>query len=423
MHLTGFMLFAPAPHVIASWVYPPEKIRYQWYENEYWESIAQTLERGKFDLFFFADGWAGGTDPIGVRYAVQFPNHDPVSLVTYLSAVTKKLGFAVTMSTTFYPPYMLARKLATLDHLTKGRIGWNIVTSLSRAEARNFGMEELPPHDERYDRADEFVEICNQLWNSWDDDALIMDMENCIFADPDKIHKLDFRGKWHDVRGPSPVIPSPQRKPYIFQAGQSERGRQFAAEHAECIFASVKGTEQMRSFCEDIATRADKLGRDPNKIKILWSAQPIVAETESEAREKYDTIRERAPFEATLTVMSAHFNYDLFSLDPDKPLGKLEVSGSKGLLEAHTKDNPNVTLREIAASYFTSGDKGLLVGSPEQVADQMQHLLAEGGGDGFQISPSYYAPDFFDDIVEGLIPVLQSRGAFRDEYSGRTLRD
>lgn len=172
-----------------------------------------------------------------------------------------------------------------------------------------------------------------------------------------------------------------------------------------------------------IATRADKLGRDPNKIKILWSAQPIVAETESEAREKYDTIRERAPFEATLTVMSAHFNYDLFSLDPDKPLGKLEVSGSKGLLEAHTKDNPNVTLREIAASYFTSGDKGLLVGSPEQVADQMQHLLAEGGGDGFQISPSYYAPDFFDDIVEGLIPVLQSRGAFRDEYSGRTLRD
>lgn len=172
MHLTGFMLFAPAPHMIMSWVYPKEKITYQWYETEYWESIAKTLERGKFDMFFFADGWAGGTNAAAVRYAIQFPNHDPVSLVSYLSAVTKKLGFAVTMSTTFYNPFMLTRKLATLDHLTKGRIGWNIVSSISTAEARNFGMDDLPPHDERYDRADEYMQVCYRLWDSWEDDAM-----------------------------------------------------------------------------------------------------------------------------------------------------------------------------------------------------------------------------------------------------------
>ena len=223
-----------------SWVYPREKIEHFWYEPEYWESVVRTLERGCFDMLFFADGLAGGSTPDQIRYAIQFPCHDPVALVTYLSAVAKRLGFAVTMSTTFYPPYLLARTLATLDHLTKGRIGWNIVSSISTAEARNFGYDEIPDHDRRYDLADEYMELCHALWNSWEDDALVMDTERQIFADPDKVHRVDFKGQRYRAQGPFTVVPSPRRRPFLFQAGQSERGKSFAARHAEGIFSAAR---------------------------------------------------------------------------------------------------------------------------------------------------------------------------------------
>jgi len=423
IHLTGFMLFAPAPHMIMSWVYPREKIKYQWYEIEYWEHIAKTLERGKFDMFFFADGWAGGTSPVGVRYAIQFPNHDPVSLVAYLSAVVKKLGFAVTMSTSFYPPFMLTRTLSTLDHITKGRIGWNIVCSLGSAEARNFGADSLPQHDERYDRADEYMELCYKLWDSWEDDALMMDMERGIFADPNKIHPVNFKGKWHRVDGPMTVIPSPQRRPYLFQAGSSERGREFAARHAECVFATAIGVKGMREFCDDMAARAERHGRNPNDIKIIWGAQPLVAPSQSEAREKMHEIRARIPLEASLSLMAGHFGLDLSKVDIDKPVGDIDVPGTKGMLDAYRKSNPNITFREIAKTYLSGSDDNAMVGTPQQVADCMQYLVEEGGGDGFQITPAYYAPDYFDDLVNQLVPVLQSRGALRTEYAGRFLRD
>ena len=423
MHLSGFMIYCPAPHMIMSWVYPREKIRHQWTETEYWVEIAQTLERGKFDMFFFADGWGGGTNAQGVRYGIQFPNSDPLCLIPYLAAVTKNLGFAATMSTTFYPPYMLARKLASLDHITKGRIGWNIVSSIASGEARNFGMDDLPPHDERYDRADEYMEVCYQLWNSWEDDALVMDMENGIFADPTKIHKIDFEGKWNKVQGPLTVIPSPQRQPYLFQAGQSDRGREFAAKHTECIFAVGTSTRQMREFSDDIAARCDDNGRDPGSVKILWSAQPLVADTEQEALTRQHEIRERIPLEASLALMSGHFNYDLTKLDVDQPVGNLKVPGTQGMLEAYTKSNPNITLREIASSYLSGNDSGPMIGTASQVADHLIYLLEEGGGDGFQITPSYYAPDYYIDLNRLLIPELQKRGAFRTEYGDGMLRD
>jgi long-chain alkane monooxygenase len=422
MHLTGFMIYCPAPHMIMSWVYPREQIRHQWHETDYWVEIAQTLERGKLDMFFFADLWIGGMRDESIRYAIQFPIQDPCILVPHMAAHTRHLGFAITMSTTFYPPYMLARLLATLDHVTKGRIGWNIVSSIAEEEAAKFGVS-LPPHDERYDRADEFMEVCYGLWDSWDEDALLMDMENGIFADPSKIHRLDYAGKYYQVQGPLTVIPSPQRRPYLFQAGASERGRDFAARHAECIFAAASGVRQMRAFCDDIAARAEANGRDPASIKILWGAQPLVAHSESEARARQVEIRERIPLEASLALMSGHFNYDLSTLDIDAPVGGLKVPGSQGMLEIYTKANPNVTLRQIAGSYLSGSDKGPMIGTPGQVADYLQYLLAEGGGDGFQITPSYYAPDYFNDLVRDLIPVLQARGAFRNGYEGKTLRD
>lgn len=427
MHLTGFMLYCPAPHMIMSWVYPEEKMDSGGYfDVEYWAGTARTLERGKFDMFFFADGWAGGTNPPSVKYAIQFPTQDPTVLVPYLCAVAPQLSYAVTMSTTFYEPYMLARKLATLDHITKGRIGWNIVCSISSGEAKNFGQEELPPHDVRYARADEFVEVCKKLWSSWEPDALVMDMERKIFADPSKVHKINHVGKWFKVQGPLTVPPSPQGHPYLFQAGASDRGRAFAAQHAECIFAVGAGVKQMREFEDDMRDRFDRAGRDPRKLRIIWSAQPIVADSESEARDRLKEIRARIPLEASLSLMSGHFNVDLTRFDVDTPVNQLTdlvVTGTKGMFEAYTKSKPDITLREIGGSYLSGADDNPMAGTPKQIADHMVYLLEEGGGDGFQLTPSYYAPHYFRDVVDNLIPELVRRGVFRDKYEHGTLRD
>ena len=417
MHLTGFVIYCPAPHTMMSWIYPREKIRWHWHQNEYWRSIAQTLERGKFDMMFFADGWGGGNEA-SVRYAVQFPNHDPLLLISYLAGFTQKLGFAVTMSTTFYPPFMLARKLSTLDHITNGRIGWNIVTSFGNSEARNFGMDGMIPHDERYDRADEFMEVCYRLWNSWEPDAVKMDMENGIFADPKKVHRINFRGKWFNCQGPLDVIPSPQGRPLLIQAGASERGREFAARHAECVFGAGG-----RWFSDDLAERARQHGRDPSAIKIIWGAQPIVAETEAQAQALERAVLERIPPEAGVHLMSSHFDLDLTRYDMDMPLERIETAGVQGILDAFKRSGRNLTLREAAKIYGRSIGMPHMVGTPQQVADQMESMLDRLGGDGFQISPPYYAPDYYEDLVRLLIPELQRRGVFRKEYRGDTLRD
>jgi len=423
IHLSAFNHFSPAPHMPLSWIYPREKITHQWFESEYWESVVHTLERGGFDMLFLADGLHGGDSADQIRYAIQFPAHDPVSLVTYLSAVTKKLGFAVTMSTTFYPPFLLARTLATLDHLTKGRIGWNIVSSHSPAEAQNFGMDDLPAHDERYDRADEYMEACYALWNCWEDDALVVDMEHKVYADPAKVHRADFVGKWYKTRGPFTVIPSPRRRPFLFQAGQSERGKTFAARHADGIFSAARGTKQMRTYCEDLAARLEAFGRNPSEIPIYWAGQPIVAESETEARDRYAEIRARIPLEASLAQMSSHWGIEVTDYDIDLPVTDLEVPGTRGLFEMYQKSDSKITLRDIAKTYLSGSDKNPLVGTPEQVADAMVYLLEEGGGDGFQISPPYYGPAYYTDLVDLLVPVLRKRGLSRDDYRGNTLRE
>lgn len=417
MHLTGFVIYCPAPHTMMSWIYPRQKIRWYWYQNEYWRAIAQTLERGKFDMMFFADGWGGGNEA-SVRYAIQFPNHDPLLLISYLSACTQRLGLAVTMSTSFYPPFMLARKLSTLDHITNGRIGWNIVTSFGKSEARNFGQDKMIPHDERYDRADEYLELCYRLWNSWEPDAVVMDMENGIYADPQKVHRVNFDGKWFKCQGPLDVIPSPQRRPLLIQAGASERGREFAARHAECVFGAGG-----KWFSEDLAARAQKYGRKPTDIKIIWGAQPIVAETEAEARALERAVLERIPIEAGLHLMSSHFDTDLTRYNLEMPLESVEKAGVTGIMEAFKRSGRNLTIRQAAKIYGRGIGMPHMVGTPQQVADQMESMLERIGGDGFQISPPYYAPDYYESLVRLLIPELQHRGVFRREYKGETLRD
>lgn len=425
MHLTGFMIYCPAPHTMMSWVYPREKIRHQWYEVGYWEEIARTLEAGCFDLFFFADGWGGGNEA-GVRYAVQWPAADPTVLVPRLSAVTRHLGFALTMSTTFYPPYMLARKLATMDHVTEGRVAWNIVTSINRGEARRFGMDALPVHDERYDRADEYLDLVMRLFWSWDDDALLMDHERGIFADPEKVEHFVYEGRWYSCMGPLSVVPSPQRVPYLFQAGSSDRGRDFAARWAEGIFASELSMPAMTAFCDDVYARAEKAGRDPRQLRVLWSASPIVAPTEAEARARQAEVAERIPIEAAMAMMSGHLNVNLAALDPMTRLSEIEarVDGTQGMFDMWRRSGEDPTIAEAARRYGSGGlGRNSLVGTPAQVAEQMIALLRVGGGHGFQLTPPYYAPDYYRDLVELLIPELQRRGVFRRSYGDRaTLR-
>ena len=423
VHLSAFMLFAPAPHTPLSWLSAPTDVEHQWFEAGYWRAIARTLESGKFDMLFLADSLAGGNTPAQIRYAIQFPCHDPVALVTYLAGVVEKLGLAVTMSTTFYPPFLLARTLATLDHLTAGRIGWNIVSSISSAEARNFGRAELPPHDQRYDLADEYLAACHALWNSWDDDAVVMDVNQKIFADPNKVHRVAFQSEHFQTEGPFTVIPSPRRHPFLFQAGQSERGRAFAARHAEGIFSAARGTHQMRAFSDDIAARLEGGGRDPATVPILWAAQPVVAATEAEARDRFAEIRERIPLEASIAQMSAHWDVDLNGADIDQPVVELQVSGLQGFVDMYVRAQPEITLRDIAGSYMVGSGRSPLIGTPAQVADAMLGMLEEGGGSGFQISPPYHAPAYFNDLVEMLIPELRKRGLYRDDYCGTTLAE
>lgn len=421
MHLSGFMLYCPAPHTQLSWVYPRDKIRHQWYEVEYWEEIARTLEAGCFDMFFFADGWGGGNEA-AARWGIQFPTHDPVTLIPRLSAVTDRLGFAATMSTTFYPPYMLARKLTSLDHVTKGRIGWNIVTSINDAEARNFGTQ-LPPHDERYERAEEYMELCCALWDSWEDGAMVMDMERKIFALPEKIHRVDFEGRFYASTGPLNVIPGPQHRPVLFQAGASEKGRSFAARWAECVFAAGGRPERLRELRTDLERRMVEFGRDPATLQIITACGPIVATSRAEAQDKAAEIVERIPVEAAIANMSGHWNLDLAKLPPDTRLSELgDVEGTRGMVEMYKGDG-DPTIAEVAKSYLNMASQEPFVGTPEDVADTLQWLFEEGGLDGFQFSPQWYAPDYYRDIVGLLIPELRRRGLVRTRYLGRTLRE
>jgi FMN-dependent oxidoreductase (nitrilotriacetate monooxygenase family) len=429
MHLSGFMIHCAAPHTQMSWIHDKKKAKHQWHEPGYWQSIGKTLERGKFDMLFFADQMAAydlykDTMEPTLEYAVQFPVHDPVVLVPAISAVTEKLGFTLTMSTTFYPPYLLARKLSTLDHVTQGRIGWNIVSSFHRNEMRNFGIDEIIPHAERYARAEEYIEVCKALWGSWDADAVVMDMETGRFADPSKVRKIDFKGKWYNCSGPASVIPSPQGTPFLVQAGASEAGLNFAAQHAEAVFGLRLEAESMRTFADDLGKRTLKFDRKPEDIKIMWGIIPIVAKTEAEAKDKERMILERIPIEASLTLISAHFGIDFSKYDIDAPLDTLEAPAIQGIIGAFKAvPGQKFTLREAAIRHGTGVSMPHLVGTPSQVADQMIAFLKDGGGDGFQMSPGYYAPDYFEDIVDLLIPELQERGVFRKEYTGNTLRD
>jgi N-acetyl-S-(2-succino)cysteine monooxygenase len=390
--------------------------------------VARTAERGKFDLLFLADGAAvsvfGSADARGrMGKVVKF---EPITLLSALAAVTRHLGLVATATTTYNEPYTLARQFASLDQISGGRAGWNLVTSNNEAEAFNYNRDQHSAHSDRYDRAVEFADVVTGLWDSWEDDAFIRDQESGVFFDPAKLHTPNHRGKHFSVRGPLNVARSPQGRPVLVQAGASDTGRELAARTAELVFTAQTTFEQGKEFYGDVRSRLARYRRGQDEVKIMPGFYPVVGRTESEAREKFDSLQSLIQPSVGLSVLEHTIGvHDLekYPLDgpvPEMPDTNGPLSRQRLLLEAARRDK--LTLWELCL--LNAGPRGHLmaVGTPAQIADVMEHWFRDGAADGFNVMPAWL-PGSLNDFVDLVIPELQRRGLFRTEYEGMTLRE
>ncbi len=386
--------------------------------------FVQTLERGRFDAFFMADHLAVLNMPIeALKRSHTVTSFEPFTLLSALAGATERIGLVATASTTFDQPFHVARRFASLDHISGGRAGWNVVTTSNPDAALNFGLTEHVEHDERYRRAREFYDVVTGLWDSFADDALLRDRDSGIFFDPGKLHVLDHKGKHFSVRGPLNIARPVQGWPVIFQAGASEAGRQLAAETAEVVFAAASGLEGARNFYADVKTRMTKLGRPRDALKILPGAFVIVGETVAEAREKRARLDALVHFDSSLASLSVALGCDASTFDPDRPLPWLPPTNHSHTSRERAVDlaaREGLTVRQLAQRL--GGWAGLaFVGTPRTIADEMEEWLLTDGSDGFNILFPYL-PEGLDDFVERVVPELQRRGIFRHDYEGTTLR-
>jgi long-chain alkane monooxygenase len=414
---------------IGLWRHPDcQAARYT--ELDYWMSTAKTLEEGCFDALFIADALGvldvyGGSADETLRHGVQTPTDDPLLTISAMAAVTRRLGFAVTVSTSYELPYAFARKMTTLDHLSKGRIGWNIVTSALDSAARNLGLTGQVPHDERYMIAEEFMEVVYKLWEtSWQDGAVVRDRGRGIFVDPHKVRRISHTGKYFSVPDFALSEPSIQRTPALYQAGTSTAGRAFAARHAEGVFLSVPTAIMAKPLVADIKARAAANGRDPVDLQFIAMAAVVVAATDAEAQRKHREYLGYISVEGHLARHSALFQLDLSRIGLDTPLEYVESEGIRSTLEVFTRLDPTRqwTPRQMAESLGLAAGGPTFVGSPRTVADVMERWLIEGDLDGFNIldpMPLCSYPEF----VTWVVPELQRRGRVWREYEGATLRE
>src|SRR3954467_9554390 len=387
--------------------------------------LAQTLERGKFDAFFMADHLAVLNMPMeALRRSATVTSFDPLTLLPALSQHTQHLGLIATASTTFEPAYTIARRFASLDHISDGRAGWNLVTTSNPDAALNFGMDEQMEHGERYARAREFYDVVTGLWDSWADDAFIRDVGNGIYFDPDKLHVLNHKGKYLSVRGPLNIARPIQGWPVIVQAGASESGRQLAAETAEAVFTAQSSLASGRAFYADVKGRAEKAGRSRDHIKILPGCFVVVGETVEEARAKRAKLDSLVHYANAIASLSIALGHDATKFDPDGPLPEIPESNASKSGRQRAIDlarQENLTVRQLAQRL--GGYSGLaMVGTPKTIADEMEEWLTTEGSDGFTVMFPYL-PGGLDDFVDGVVPELQRRGLFRREYEGKTLRE
>ena len=428
MHLAQFLVHGPTYHSLAMWRHPrTAEAGYDWARPELYQHIARVCERGRFDMVFFADlnyisdTYQGAMDA-AIRHATQVPEHDPIPLLSFMAAATSRIGLGATFSISHAHPFYAARLWATLDHLTRGRAGWNVVTSLNHNQSANYG-EELRPVDERYERAHEFIQVCRRLWDSWEPDAVVGDREAGIFADPARVHRIEHVGRFFKSRGPLYVVRSPQNGPAILQAGTSPKGRTFAARYADAIFAIQPNLAGARGYYDDIKSSTVNEGRPPEACKILFGIQPIVGATEDEARQKQQLHNSLVPLEGGLAILSGHLNFDLSTLALDDLMAlRTERELPRMQTRYRTLTGELLTLREVAQRHGQSVGLLQMVGTAAQVADQMEDYFDRVGGDGFMVSP-IYTPGAVEEFVDLVVPELQRRGRVRREYTGATLRD
>jgi len=387
--------------------------------------FAQTLERGCVDAFFMADHLAVLNMPMdALKRSATVTSFEPMTLLPALAMKTQHLGLIATGSTTYDEPYHVARRFASLDHISGGRAGWNVVTTSNPDASRNFGREDHMEHDERYARAREFFDVVTGLWDSWADDAFIRDVGSGIYSDPAKLHVLDHRGKYLNVRGPLNIGRPIQGWPAIVQAGASDAGRQLCAEVADAVFTAQSNLDEGRRFYADVKGRAEKAGRDPEHIKILPGCMIYVGDSLDEAQAKRAKLDSLVYYESAIAALSIALGTDASKFDPDAPLPPIpESNASKSARERMVERacRENLTVRQLAQRLGGHGGLSML-GSPKMIADQMEEWLETRASDGFTLQFPYL-PEGLDLVVDRLIPELQRRGLFRRAYEGATLRE
>ncbi|MGH9090084.1 MAG: LLM class flavin-dependent oxidoreductase [Acidimicrobiales bacterium] len=430
MALVGFMQAGSTTVYAGSWRHPATE--HGFLTAGYYAKLGRTLEEGCFDMLFFDDRlampgiYAGSVAP-AVRLGARPVKLDLSVVLGVVAGATSHIGLGATYSTTYYSPFHVARTFATLDHLSGGRAAWNVVTSVNDGEARNYGLAEHLGHDERYDRADEFLEATTGLWDTWEDDALVLDRAGGTFADPSKVHELGHEGRWFSVRGPLTVPRSPQGRPVLLQAGSSGRGREFAARWAELIFTGDPDVDIARAHYEDQKAQVAAAGRDPASVKMLPMAYTVVGESHAHAEEREQVfLHDLVDPMASLALLSELMNHDFSAMALDDPVTDelvASVSGIRGLvqnLRAHI--GGTVTLGDLAGHRATLLQGPRFVGTGAEVADQMEAWLAAGACDGFVVAATH-SPGAYEDVVRMVVPELQRRGVFRDRYTGGTLRE
>jgi N-acetyl-S-(2-succino)cysteine monooxygenase len=426
LHLNAFLL--GTGHHVASWRHPDASAKGA-LDFAAYRDFAQQAEAAKFDALFLADSaaiWGGGSEDEALYRSDRAEHFEPLTLLSSLAAVTEKIGLIATVTTTYNEPFHLARKFASLDHLSGGRAGWNLVTSSNEAEALNFNQSSHAAHADRYQRAEEFIDVARGLWDSWEEDAFVRDKASGLNFEPAKLHVLDHQGPHFQVRGPLNVARPVQGYPVLVQAGSSEPGKELAARTAEVVFTAQQTLENAQAFYADLKGRLAKYGRSSDSLKILPGIFPVVGKTLEEAEAKYQALQDLIHPAVGLALLSAMIGIDLSAYDINGPLPDdlPESNGGKSrqalLIEKARREN--LSIKALYLSIAGARGHYTLVGTPETIADTLQTWFEQGAADGFNIMPALL-PNGLTDFIELVVPILQARGLFRTEYEGHTLRD
>ncbi|WP_040694170.1 LLM class flavin-dependent oxidoreductase [Nocardia vinacea] len=419
-HLNAFLM--GVGHHEAAWRHPRTEER-RVLDVRHFQELGRIAERGKLDSVFFADGLAIGPRIKRNTLAV----FEPITLLAAIAAATERVGLIATASTTYNEPFNLARKFASLDHISSGRAGWNIVTSGNEDEAFNFGFDAIPEHARRYERAQEFVDVTVRLWDSWESSAIVLDPDEGVFADPDKVHTIDYASDRFRVRGPLNSPRSPQGRPLLVQAGSSESGKDFAARYAEAVFTAQRSLAEGQAFYRDLKARLPRYGRSADELKVLPGLVPFIADTREEALALEQEFTDLISPDYALRQLSALLGVDLTEHALDAPLPPLpaesEIEGGKSrfTLVKELAERENLTVRQLIGKLGGGRGHRTFAGTPTDIADELQSWFENGAADGFNIMPPYL-PGGLEDFVDRVVPILQERGLFRTDYTATTLR-